>query len=266
VVDIQSGAIVEKVAGPKPGAPFGNRAYIIAVSPDESAVAAVSGSPTGTSIEPVRLYSAPGMNPTAVLVESAAAPWIGVSCLGFSRDSKLLAVGRTDGSVAVFDVSAKKLVMAIDAFRKYQQPVMSVAVSPDDQFVAVGGTMGQGQWRNPDGSPAPGPNQGQLSAPDGINIYRTSDGALVAEDTDRMGWVLSMAWRAPDNLIAFVTFDQTLQVWNPWRADNGSKTFQIGYGTDSVAISPDGSRIAAGGGGKLLLYRFDDRNDEGGKE
>src|ERR1700722_4587156 len=51
VFDIASGNVVREIAGPEPGATFGNKAYLIAVSPDESVVAAVAGSDV-SKVEP----------------------------------------------------------------------------------------------------------------------------------------------------------------------------------------------------------------------
>src|SRR6202041_3011448 len=114
-----------------------NKAYLIAVSPDESVVAMGAGSDV-SKVEPVRPYSAPNLFKSAGLTASAAPPLEGVTSPTFSPGLKLLAIGRVEGSVVVYDVASREIVTTPDAFRKYRQPVKSVATSSDHQFVAVG--------------------------------------------------------------------------------------------------------------------------------
>ena len=264
VFDIGSDIVVQQIPGPKPGAKFGNRAYIVAVSPDQSIVAAVAGTDIGTTIEPVRLYDADNLTHVTVITESAQAPWVGIRCLSFSEDSRVLVIGRTDGSVLVYDLVARRIVRAIDAFTKSRIPLMSIALSPDGQFVAVGGVKEGAKWRHPDESPAP-PNEGAIVAPDPVRVYRISDGALMASETVSFGLVFSMTWRAQGGLLAFVSSGNSLHLWDPWHPGVPEKVLQLGYDATSVAISPDGSLLATGGGGRLLLYQFDESNDRVGK-
>lgn len=259
VFDIASGTVVREVQGPRPGEFAGNRALITVVSPDESMIAAVTGGPP-SGIEPVRIYAAESGHLTETLTDSVGERGVTITRLAFSRDSKILAVGRNNGSVIIYDIKFSKIVQMIDAFTQYLTSVMSLAISPDDQFIAVGTGFAGATWRYPDGRLAP-LNEGKLmvcQAPDLVRVSRVSDGVLVASKPMPPEAIYNISWSSKGDLIAFVGIGDALHLWDPLHPENPGRIVQLGSDATSVAFSPDGSTIATGGGNQLILYDVDE--------
>jgi WD40 repeat protein len=257
IFDVDSGKIVHEVAGPRPGENRGNEALVIAASPDQSTIATVTGGPP-TGIQPVRLYSAPNWDVSAVLTGSAHEPATVAINLAFSADSKLLAVGRSDGSVVIYDLISKKVRNTINAFTKYLTPANCIAISADDQFVVVGTARAAEMWRYPDGNIAP-LNQGRLTAlraPDPVRVYRISDGVLAESETGFLEPIYGISWSSKESLIAFIAGDDTLHLWDPTHPTDPGKVILLGKGATSVAFSPDGGQLAASDGNNVTLYQL----------
>jgi WD domain, G-beta repeat len=255
VFDIGGGTVVREIPGPRPGEFAGNRALITVVSPDGSMIAAVTGGPPSGN-EPVRIYSSESGLLTATLTDSFGERGPHVTRMVFSRNSEIIAVGRSDGSVLIYDTKSLKIMQKIDAFTQYLTTVMSLAISPNNQFIAVGTGFAGAAWRYPDGRLAP-LGEGRLwvfQAPDPIRVYRVSDGTLVASKTMPSEAIYNISWSSKGGLIAFVGIGDALHLWNPRHPEDPVKTIHLGSDATSVAFSPDGSVIATGEGSKLNLY------------
>jgi WD40 repeat protein len=259
IYDVASGEVVRELPGPRPGQKLGNMALVIAASPDQSLIAAVTGGPPH-GIESVHLYAAPNWDLAAVLTESAIEPRTPAINFVFSADSKLLAIGRGGGSAIIYDVTSRTPLRTISAFTKYLTPVTCIAISPDDQFVVVGTGMASAGWHFPDGSLAP-PGQGQMMvtrAPDPVRVYRISDGALVASETGFLEPIYEIAWSPRGHLIAYIAGDATLHFWNPAHPTDPDKTVQLGRYATSLAFSPDGGQLAASDRYDLTILQLDE--------
>lgn len=100
-----------------------------------------------------------------------------INSLAFSPDGKLLAAGKQQGRLVVWDVPRKAVVRVIETgFRN----VGRVAISPDSQYVAAATALG----------------------PD-VKIWRISDGQLAATLENRRANVLELFYARPDLLIVF---------------------------------------------------------------
>jgi WD40 repeat protein len=267
IFDVATRSVVHDVPGPRPGEKLGNEALLIAVSPDESMIAAVTGGPP-SGIEPVRLYSVPGFDLTDVLSDSVHHRTTTrredrstvVSQVAFSANSKILAVGRTDGTVAIYDTVSRKLIQSIDGFLKYLTPITSLSVSSDGRFVVAGTSAALATWRYPDGTLAP-IGEGQLMAlraPDPIRVYRIEDASLVTSYTGPLEPIFSLAWSPSGHLIAFIGNDHTLRLWDIRHAESLGLVVPLGRDAISVNFAPDGTRFATGDGSNLTLYQIEE--------
>jgi WD40 repeat protein len=73
-----------------------------------------------------------------------------INVLSFSRDGSLLAAGKDYGRVAIWDVSKRSFLLALETG---QDSVAALAISPDNHLIATGGRGAREVklWRLPDG-------------------------------------------------------------------------------------------------------------------
>ena len=128
-----------------------------------------------------------------------------IDSLAFSREGKLLAVGKEYGRLVVWDILSEKIVCTIDTgFNS----VKRVAISPDNQFIAAAAASGPTIkiWHFPDGRLAntfenvtanvlgliyaPSPNL-LITLSAATNVYDTASGERVRSFPDERDPVLS---------------------------------------------------------------------------
>ena len=153
-----------------------------------------------------------------------------VLSIAFSRDGKWIVTGSSDRTAQIWELSSGKL------FRTFKMPsqyatVNAVALSSDRRYLLTGSTD------------ISGGNSGR------VRIWDTSNGDLIRTfdlkvNTGASADMLSVAFSADDRLVAAGGgFGVGL-----WEAGTGQLIHSWrGYGFRSVAISPDGLFVVAGG-------------------
>jgi serine/threonine protein kinase len=99
----------------------------LAFSPDRQTLASA-----GTNDKDVKLWKVETREKTAIL---SGGPEADLLCVAFSRDGSLLAAGRRDGSVTIWDVHSARLRVTLPAHRG---AVYALAFSPDGTLASVG--------------------------------------------------------------------------------------------------------------------------------
>ncbi len=198
-----------------------------------------------------------------------------VVALAFSNNGKLLATGggvpTGDGEIKVFDVATGKL--AVEIKNGHSDTVFGVAFSPDDKMLATCGAdkfvktfeipsgkfvksfeghthhvLGVG-WKS----------DGKLLASAGadnvVKVWDFEKGEQVRTIPGHGKQVTGLVFIGKTPQFATCSGDQTVRFWN---VDNGGNTRNFQAPNDflfSVAVSPDGAVVAAGGQeGAVRLY------------
>lgn len=200
-----------------------SEAWGLAFAPSSTADAltlAVAGGCTNT----VKLWSAaPGVkDPTAVLEMPAGDEKQRkerfVLSLAYSPDGRRLAAGGMDGTVAVFDTAAGKLLHTLDG---HFRPVRSLAFTPDSKFL--------------------------LTACDDAHahLYDVEQAALVEAFSGHESWVLSVAANPDGTAFATGSSDSKIKLWDLQTRTCAQTLTEHEDQVWGVAFRPDGSRLAS---------------------
>ena len=250
---------IENIDGPETDKGWRyNEAGTLSVSPDQSMIAVTYGP---LNRQKIGIYSTKNWRRIATPGDDIVKIPNGydfkavVEALAFSPNGRLLAVGRTLGQVQIYDTTTWGLVRAIDVFPDVPPPrtPMSgvLAFSPDSNSLAVGANHGGSAWILTSGQFGK-PGQGTFTInepPDPVRVFRVSDGTRMASASGFLAglWLMGtrgLAWSPTNNLVAFISAQGDLHVWNPMHPDKPHAVAYVNRNADSLAFSPDGRLIA----------------------
>ena len=204
-----------------------NGVHSVAFSPDGQMLA--TGNGTGSTY----LWDVATGTRTAVLIGPHS---LEVLSLAFSPDGKMLVVGDASGSIYLWDVSTGTLTAVLTVPPSVgnpkfggQNPVTSVAFSPDGKTLATGCTDGRTYLWN-------------VST-------RTRSAALIGPVSPNLNGVNSVAFSPDGKTLAISYYTSAIYLWD---VATGTRTAVLtdpgapaqGVGVQSVAFSPDGKTLA----------------------
>jgi WD40 repeat protein len=253
VFEAETGNLLRDLPGSHPGRPRNvNGATVLIASPEESILAVIFGRALK---QPLALYSTGDWAKLADLPDGQRP-----ETAAFSRDGRLLAVGRLARYVLIYDVSSVSLVQQIDAFPDVVTGAATIAFNPDSTMIAVGSHSGWGIRRLPNDEIERLPNGSIHFVPPGdpVRLFQVKDGARVAANNGAPEITGNITWSADGRIIAFTTKYRFLHLWNPNPFQSGVSERVLPLSEASnvgpVAFSPDGKRLAVGVGPVVKIY------------
>ncbi len=211
----------------------------------------------------------------------------GVASVAFAPDGRWFVTGGGDGTARVWDSATGKELLAV---KDESNIVESVAVSPDGRFFVTGGYMGWQVWDTLTGKPVEGLRQRAsqgwaVFSPDGKRLLteynpRSRQPMVAVWDLETVkdkpllelrhkSGISALAVSADGKRVLTASVDKTARLWD---AETGKELFALVPTTavtappamglpgpdpqaglvDSVAISPDVSRLATGGHDQIV--------------
>jgi WD40 repeat protein len=216
----------------------------LAVSPDGTILVCACNGKSGTNRE----WTKPDESILAIEVPSGKTLWSGQAgrsdfqAISFAGDGKTMSVVR-EGLVAVLDVETGRTIREL-AHPKYPTGPLSTALSRDGKLCAVG------------------------YAPNDVGIWDVASGKCLRLLGAHKSWVVALAFSPDGSRLASSSGDTTASVWDVATGKEvGRLRFGDGYAyVNSVSISDDGRRLAAGRKGEFVVLEMPNTTTINGKD
>jgi WD40 repeat protein len=247
VWDLETGALVRNVDGPyPPGSPQYNLIRPFVLSSDKSRLAIAAEHDLECEVV---LYETHRWTVIARLAARIGTPMV----LAFSPRGDRLAVGTSDGTIALFDVQRQAVLWSQEGYAGFYAGVAALAFSPDGGYVAVGPTAQSDKHHGPDGQLHDVPR-----LTDAIRLWAAADGTLVRSFQGAPDQVANLSWSKGGRHLASANYRGDVKLW---ASETGSPETVMTFAkpATSVAFSPDGKWLAAASGNAIAVKKVDDR-------
>ncbi len=193
--------------------------------PDDRTIVAVS-----SDQKKVQAWDVATGDPTGTIVEASASAPAAIGTIAITRDRKLLAVGRDDGTMQLVEVAGGRLVQSLRD-QRHPVPISFLEFSQDGRGLASAGQLSPAVlvWEVPTG-----------------HLLRSFHGHTIAPQSIAL---------SPDHVhLACAGNNASVQVWDVTHDQESRSLVQEGR-VYSVAFAPDSSYLAAAlGNGKVVLH------------
>ena len=206
----------------------------LAVSPDGARLVCACNGKYGTN----QVWIKPDESLLAIEVASGKKLWGGKAgrsdyqAVSFAGDGKMVAAVQGD-TVGLLDAGTGRILGRLE-HKKYPSGPLSTVMSHDGKFCAVG------------------------YAPNDVGIWDVREGKCLRLLGAHSNWVVALAFSPDGSLLTTSAGDSTASVWDVATGrEVGRLRFGDGYSyIDSVSVSDDGRRCAAGRRGEYVVFEM----------
>jgi hypothetical protein len=254
VWEVATGRVIRTEYGPQPGEDYPlNRAQHFMTSSNQTLLAVATGGNRGSThfeknvvIYDTRtwrlLHTLKVLDGISSLCVFAGGSSVGLGAMG-------------SGRIAVIDAVSGKSINEFTAYTESKYGTVSVgavAGSPagDLIMVGVGGIYPSGEYAQS------AEQRVWEKSIDPVRMFRAQDGSRIASFTAAKGPIRQAIWDPKGRFVAFVDNARGLFIWAPWRGDGYTK-IELPSQTLSIAVAPDGSRIAATTADGVRVFSID---------
>jgi WD40 repeat protein len=251
ILDIDTGAVLQRIPGPALPSMMRLAKLQFAVSPDQSLVAVANG-----AVAPVTLYSASSGALLAQLSDTPRNEYEAARLVTFSADGRFLAWNRGLQEVLIYNLADKRLTQELKAFSDICC-IDGIVLNRDGTQMAANISSLAGQRRLPTGEieiEIGGNEYAPLRDP--IRVLRTKDGSKIAGFPEPVAKIRHLEWTPDGRTIAFTTDAQTVRLWDPANANDSGRTYRVRATAMSLAFSPDGLRLAIANGRYISIFQM----------
>jgi WD40 repeat protein len=248
--DVATGKIVKTLAGPEPGEAYSrNRGNHFMVSPDGSILAIATRGGKGS----------PNFRANAIIYDTRNWQILqfakideGVFSLSFFNHGRLIVIGSNLGQITVLSaITAVKLheYNTFDEIGFGDLFIGAVAGSPDGELLFAGAGQASSDVSSA-GDTAAGIRMNSVGT---ARTIRVQDGKTMASLGEATSPIRQAAWDPVGRYVAFIDNSRGLFLWRP-EVSGSYKKIILPSATFSLAISPNGSRIAVTTDGGVRLF------------
>jgi WD40 repeat protein len=232
VWDRESGQVIRSLRG-ESGAGENGKIFALALSPDEKHL--VAGGEFQHSF--IRLYDFD----TGAIISLLAGHEGAVQALSFSKDGRFLLSGGGDGTAILWDIQTRQQVVRFQTPAEQRSGIEAVGFTFNQRFALTSGFD-------------------QIRGQGAVNIWRISDGQLIATLPGHGDRVRSLAVSVSNGKIASGDARGAIRLWDGenfsylGELENRSPSEQKAASVRGLAFSPDGRFLLSGNGGRGENY------------
>lgn len=253
VWDVATGAVTKQILGPLPG---GDKAYNLAQHFTRAGDLLVASTTFAKNFRQHRLErNVMAFDTRSWEMLYAVTAENEVDSLSLFSNGRLLALGsRVHERISILDAHSGATISEFPAYEHPDSPygslnIGAIAGSPagDLVFGGVGLVVLHGAYAN-----TPEQHAWEKSI-ENAHVYRVRDGSVMAAFNDGALPIRQAMWDPKGRFVAFVDNARHLFLWAPW-ASRDYLTVSLPAQSLSLAISPDGGRIAVATNGGVRVY------------